>query len=76
MYANQKVHILGKRFERWGRMHDEVVETLYAWQVEIARTGRIRVYLDDPAGPSDKYANPMGVRDLPLGTRVRIETCF
>jgi hypothetical protein len=76
MYANQRVQILGGRFMAYGAQHDEVLETLNAWQIEIAKTGRIRVYLDDPDGESDSYANPMGVRDLPLGTRVRISTDF
>jgi hypothetical protein len=68
MYANQRVRILGKG----GR----IIETLSAWRVEIASTGRVRVHLDDDDGPDEKYANPAGVRDLPLGTRVSITTDF
>lgn len=76
MYANQQVRILGKRVTRFGHHHDQVLETLHAHRVEISRTGRIRVHLDDPDGPDWNYANPAGVRDLPLGTRVEIVTSF
>lgn len=67
MYANQRVTI---------HHRGKPPETISAWRVEVARTGRIRVHLDNDDGPDWNYANPAGVRDLPLGTRIEIGTDF
>ena len=67
MYANQRVTI---------HQRGKPPETLAAWRVEVARTGRVRVYLDDPDGDDWNYANPAGVRDFPLGTRICVGTDF
>lgn len=48
-------------------------KVLSAWKVEV-EGNRTRVYLDDPNGPDDSYANPAG--QLLLSGRVRIEADF
>lgn len=37
---------------------------LIAHQVDITKDGEVLVHLDDPEGPSERYANPAGTLKL------------
>jgi hypothetical protein len=76
MYANLKVRQDGDTAlaSRRGQSRTEV----FAHEVKVeAVTGKITVYLDDPNGPDEKYANPAGEIQLhPDDGAIRITASF